>query len=123
MRYIVTKAHASDFPIPMELAKGEKVTLAEDPYSVKSPGWENWEYCIKADASGGGFVPGQILSKRKNGLATVLEDYTAKELTAEKGTLLCGTKEMNGWLWAKREDTGELGWIPLENIARQTAAD
>ena len=116
MNYTVIKPHISEFPNPIELVKGENVSIGEDPDPTNNPEtWVNWLYCVKEDSSNAGFVPKQII-QREDKQGTVLEDYTAKELTVEKGELIEYIKTLNGWLWGKRVKTGELGWIPLENV-------
>ena len=119
MKYIVTTKHETEFPNPIVLAKGEQVIVGQDPNPEVNPDtWVNWVYCIKADGSNEGFVPSQII-EQENDKGIVLEDYTANELNADKGIVLLGMKELNGWLWAENTTTGELGWIPLENIEKQ----
>jgi hypothetical protein len=114
--YIVTKSHETEFPNPITLTAGEKVMIGEDPNpEVNHDTWINWAYCIKEDGSNAGFVPEQIIRK-EGSYGIVLENYSAHEMTVSEGETLEGTKELNGWLWARNKRTGELGWIPLENV-------
>ena len=118
MEYIVIKDHRTEFTNPIELKQGEKVIIGEDPDPETTlETWVNWVYCIKEDGSNEGFVPEQIIRKEdKNGI--ILEDYSAKELDIDKGTIVEGIKELNGWLWLKNKNTNEIGWIPLENLEK-----
>ena len=113
--YLVTERYETEFTNPIILVTGEKVIIGEDPCPEKNPEtWVNWEYCIKADGSNAGFVPRQII-KIESGNGIILENYSAKEMNIEKGEIVEGIKELNGWLWSKNKRTNEIGWIPLEN--------
>ena len=62
-----------------------------------------------------GFVPEQIIRKEdRNGI--ILEDYSAKELDIDEGTLVEGIKELNGWMWLRNTITNDLGWVPMEKL-------
>lgn len=117
-QFKVIAEHVSEFPNPIILVKGEQVIIGEDPDpSNNHEAWINWLYCKKLDGSNEGFVPEQIVAV--DGVhGTIREDYSAKELTIGEGKILAGLKKLNGWLWAKRIDTGETGWIPLEKVRR-----
>jgi hypothetical protein len=117
--YLVTERYETEFTNPITLTAGEKVTIGEDPDPEMNPDtWINWEYCIKSDGSNAGFVPRQIIEiEGEHGI--ILENYSAKEMTVEKGEIVEGIKELNGWLWAKNKATGEIGWIPLEVLEVQ----
>ena len=118
MRYIVIENYRTEFPNPISLKQGEKVLIGEDPYPEMNPDtWVNWVYCIKEDGSNAGFVPEQIIRKEdKNGI--ILEDYSAKELDIDKGTIVEGIRELNGWLWLKNTVTNEIGWVPMDNLKK-----
>jgi hypothetical protein len=111
MKYLVIKAHRTEYPNPIYLEKGELVILGEE--SDKS--WPNWVFCRKTDGSNEGWVPKQII-RYKNSKGEIIEDYSAKELNIDVETIVEGINELNGWLWLKNTKTNELGWIPIENL-------
>lgn len=119
MKYIVIENFRTEFPNPMILKKGEKVIIGEDPNpsAEDDEKWPNWVFCIKTDDSNQGFVPEQIIkSEEKYGYLT--EDYSNKELDIDKGTIVEGIKELNGWLWVKNISTNEIGWVPLDKLEK-----
>jgi hypothetical protein len=67
------------------------------------------------DGSNEGWVPKQVI-KSINDIGEIIEDYSAKELNIDKGTVVECIKELNGWLWLKNLKTDEIGWVPLENL-------
>jgi hypothetical protein len=111
MNYIVVKDHRTEFPNPLSLEKGELVIVGEE--SDKS--WPNWVFCKKIDGSNEGWVPKQII-EYENANGKIIEDYSAKELDIDKGTIVEGIKELNGWLWLKNTKTSEIGWVPTDNL-------
>ena len=113
MDYIVIEKYETKYPDPIILTTGEKVIIGKEHEITESENWENWVYCSKTDGSNAGWVPKQIIDY-ENGL--ILQDYSAKELTVEKGIILEGIEELNGWLLSKNKSTSETGWIPMENV-------
>ena len=113
MDYIVIERYETEYPNPITLTIGEKVIIGEEYKAAESQNWENWIYCTKIDNSNAGWVPKQIINY-ESGL--ILQNYSAKELTVEKGMIVEGIEELNGWLLSKNKSTGEIGWIPMENI-------
>ena len=111
--YIVIKRHETEYPNPITLTAGEKVIIGEEHSSTECENWENWIYCTKTDSSNAGWVPKQIIDYKSG---RILRNYSAKEQTAEEGVILEGVEELNGWLFSKNKSTGDLGWIPMENI-------
>ena len=111
MDYIVIEKHETEFDIPIILKAGDKVIIGKE----SSENWLNWVFCTKTDNTNAGWVPKQII-KYENDFGVILEDYSAKELNVEEGTILEKIKELNGWLWSKNKLTGEIGWVPLEKI-------
>ncbi|MCL2412611.1 MAG: hypothetical protein FWC98_00550, partial [Bacteroidales bacterium] len=106
------------------LKQGEKViigqtseeTIGETQYDEN---WTNWIFCTKLDKSNEGWVPKQIIEV-ENDFGTITEDYSAKELDVDEGTIVDGIKELNGWLLSKSEKTNEIGWIPLDKLQNAT---
>ncbi|MCL2412853.1 MAG: hypothetical protein FWC98_01795 [Bacteroidales bacterium] len=57
----------------------------------------------------------------KNNHGSVIEDYSAKELDIDEGTIVEKIKELNGWLWSKNTRTNEIGWVPSLRIVLDIA--
>lgn len=112
-RYLVVQAHTSEFPNPMLVRKGDRVAVGERYDGPE--GWPDWYLCTPADQQAG-FVPAQFLDRHADGSATMLEDFTNKELDVAQGEILRGERELNGWVWVVRLVDGETGWVPLENL-------
>ena len=121
MEYIVKENHRTEFPNPICLKKGERVilgkkseeTVGETAYDEN---WPNWTFCSRMDGSNKGWVPDQIIEKDGCEHGLVVEDYSAKELYIDKGTVVEGIKQLNGWLWSKNKSTNEIGWIPMDKL-------
>lgn len=107
MRYIVIENHRTEFPDPIALKKGEIVII----WGEKSLNWSKWTFCTKMDGSNKGWVPEQII-KLENNCGIITEDYSAKELNIDRGTIVELIKRLNGWIWVKNTITDEIGWIP-----------
>lgn len=111
--YIVTHPHVSEFPIPAVLERGDRVLVGE---LYDGPeGWPDWYLC-SAPGQEDAFVPGQILDRHADGTATMLEDFTNRELDVLAGDVLHGERRVNGWLWVTRLSDAATGWVPLENL-------
>jgi hypothetical protein len=113
MEYIVIKNHRTEYHNPITLKQGEKVIIGEE----SGKNWPNWIFCTKMDGSNKGWVPKQILKCEAN-YEIIVEDYSAKELEIDKGAIVEGIKELNGWLWLKDKGTKEIGWVPMENLKK-----
>jgi len=113
MEYIVTEDHRTEFPDPILLKKGDKVIVGEEI----SSNWPNWKFCKKIDGSNKGWVPEQIINCENN-YGNIIEDYSAKELDIDKGMVVEGIKNLNGWLLSKNKTTNEIGWIPLAKVKK-----
>jgi len=116
VKYVVTEAHATEYPDPIAVRQGEKV-IVEIEHDDE---WPNWFFCKKLDGSNGGWIPEQIIRKQKtHGLIT--EDYSARELSVRKERTVNGFRELNGWVWCECESAHETGWVPLKNLKRKGA--
>ena len=101
---------------PIKLKKGEEVII--DLAIETDPEWKGWVWCVASNERAG-WVPMQILnvsktSSGKQQIATISENYSAYELSVEQGEVVSGTKCLNGWLWCRKEDSTEEGWIPIK---------
>lgn len=113
MNYIVIESFKSNYPNPIIVKKDMKV-LVGDIYNGEE-NWENWRYCSTFDNESQGWVPEQLLVT-ENDYGILLEDYTAKELSVEKGEIVKGIKELNGWIWCIRLLDKDEGWLPKANL-------
>lgn len=111
--WIVVQSHVSEFPVPMAVKEGDRVSVGE--LYVGSEGWPDWYLC-SSPGQEAGFVPEQILDRHGDGSATMREDFTNRELNVVEGELLHGERQLNGWLWATRISDGATGWVPLDNM-------
>ena len=53
-------------------------------------------------------------TKMENQKCIVKENYSAKELNVNEGEKVMKIKELDGWIWVKRELNTDEGWLPLE---------
>lgn len=109
----VVKPHVSEYPEPITFSAG--ISLAVGERYEGPEGWDDWFFC-SAPGQSCGWVPGQVIGAVEAGIATALEDYTARELTVDAGDVVIGTRRLNGWLWADRQGTPDSGWVPLANL-------
>jgi len=107
----VIKSHHSDVLIPFQAEKGEIVYGKEKPTQ-----WEGWLYCKNKDGIFG-WVPKAFVTPVKDSAEEFqfLRAYDAFEISASKGEFV-KIKEMESE-WARIEnESGKMGWIPLENL-------
>lgn len=104
----VIKDYISHFPDPLIICKGEIITVEE-----KECEWLGWIWAT-TESGKSGWVPINYL-KIEGNKAVLLNEYNATELTVLKGQEFTIEKEESGWAWVSSE-TGERGWIPLENV-------
>ena len=110
--YKILKEYKAQYENPIILNVGEKVNLGEEEKEEK---WKGWVWA--ESNTNKGWLPIQILemsNDRKTGI--IIEYYTAKELTVEKGDIIEKTKSLNGWTWSRNIKTENEGWIPDEVI-------
>ena len=116
MKYIAIENHKTEFPNPITLKQGEKVSIGEETGETDIDG-PNWVFCTKMDGSNKGWVPKQIIIFKDNN-GEIIEDYSAKELDIDEGTIVEGIKEINSWLWSRNTITNEVGWVRLDKIKK-----
>jgi len=102
------KDFVSSFPDPLILNKGDNLRVEE-----KQSEWPGWIWAT-TESGKSGWVPINYL-KIEGNKAVLLNEYNATELTVLKGQEFTIEKEESGWAWVSSE-TGERGWIPLENV-------
>ncbi|MDI6402580.1 SH3 domain-containing protein [Balneolaceae bacterium ANBcel3] len=111
--YVVVHDHTSEYPDPICLKKGDLITVGEKHEGPE--GWDHWYFC-ESPGQKAGWVPAQIIENVKEKKTRALEKYTARELTVRRGDLILGSKTLNGWIWCKRTDDPESGWVPLSCV-------
>lgn len=110
-KYMVIQDRESDYPNPINLKTNDRVEIL-GVYCGKEA-WPDWIRC--RNQGNEGWVPRQIIQIAGNE-GTVLEEYLALEMSIEKDDIIYGEKEINGWIWGTNQTTGEMGWVPLENV-------
>lgn len=114
MKYLVKVVHTNENLTPIQITKGSKVKLGER--SNSNGNWPNWIYCYGLDDNGEGWTPIQII-QIENEYGIVLENYSAYELEISKGEIVEGGIELNGWIWCKKIDGLDEGWLPKEKLS------
>ena len=111
MKNFVTKERwVSDYLNPLELNQGDTVEIVRK--YVNNPNWKGWFFCNTNNNSG--YIPEQIIDRTGDKKGLIKENYSAKELNIKKGEKVIGLKELNGWVWVKRDSNREEGWLPLD---------
>ena len=117
-RYRVTERWTAAYDDPITLKSGQEV-LIDHTRAEDDPEWQGWVWCVVNGNAG--WAPEQMLEiieqgdGRSRAQATV--DYSAQELDAEPGDIVCGNTIINGWLWCAKQGSDEFGWLPLKNLA------
>lgn len=114
MMYKVIKDYTDVPESPIRVTKGEVLQFIEE--SDPDGDWANWIFCKGMGKEG--WIPKQILSVRE-GKATVLKDYVAKEHTLTVGETLISEHELNGWIWCRKSgESDALAWAPLNHLVK-----
>ena len=113
-RYRVIKSYTDDPGDPIELKANEEVDVLER--SDPDGDWPNWVLCRRGEMTG--WVPEQVLrSESQKTICT--EDYTAREHALEVGEILESGKELNGWIWSRKEgNENTFAWAPLNHLEK-----
>jgi uncharacterized protein YgiM (DUF1202 family) len=105
---IVVKDYNTPYHDPLKLKKGDEVEV-----SPKESDWPGWVWCTNEEDKGG-WVPTSYLYDYREKIVA-LRDYDATELDVVKGETVTILYEESGWGWCRKE-SGECGWLPLENL-------
>lgn len=112
-RYLVIQDYTSEYPNPITFAKGAPLVVGK---RYEGPeGWDDWFFC-RTPGQESGWVPAQVIEIISGDTAQAREDYTARELTVQKGEQLLGGRVLNGWAWCENPASSESGWVPLANL-------
>ncbi|HEV2730234.1 MAG TPA: SH3 domain-containing protein [Terriglobales bacterium] len=99
--------HKIEYPDPIRVEAGETVNVGRE--DAEFPGWK---WC-KASDGREGWVPVELLSG-EGAEATVLQDYSAREVEVRPGEEVIVEEARHDWLLV-RNGQGERGWIPAAN--------
>lgn len=118
-KWIVIEKWNESCENPIILKKGDRVSLDWLVQEADAE-WANWVWCTSTTQMTG-WVPIQILKVLTNNAgntqeAIVTEDYSAYELSVERGDILLGDRILNGWLWCRKKNLEQEGWVPLRNM-------
>jgi len=95
------------YPNPIQVKAGERLEVGRD--DDDNPGWL---WCRAADGREG-WMPSELLAI--GDFATVLQDYSAKELAVQPGDEVEVEEVRHGWVRV-RNNKGEAGWIPKSHV-------
>ena len=90
---------------PLSLVQGQVVRIGPP-----DPQWSGWVW-VTADDGRGSHVPEDICQPGGEGVAVILRDFQARDLSVSNGDELVSLDEINGWHWCRRQD-GTEGWLP-----------
>jgi hypothetical protein len=113
-KFITIRKWKTNYPNPIILEQNEIVEIVEKEND--NPNWKKWFFCKKQNKLG--WVPEQIINRIENKKGIVTENYSAKELNVNEGEKVKEIKELNGWVWVKRELNNDKGWLPLEILEK-----
>lgn len=107
---MVIADHISEYSEPITFEKGADLSIGEKYQGDED--WDNWYFCTTPGQKGG-WVPAQVIENVKLETSIALESYTARELNVQTGETVVGERILNGWVWCKKTESPESGWIPL----------
>jgi SH3-like domain-containing protein len=97
-----------EYADPIQVVSGERVSVGgeDDEFA-------GWKWC-KASDGREGWIPIELLSN-EGADATVMEDYSARELAVRPEEEVMIEEVRHDWLLV-RNAQGERGWIPLRTL-------
>jgi hypothetical protein len=111
---VVTERHAARRGEILELAAGASVQVGhrDDEYPA-------FTWCTGPDGASG-WVPETYLAREapEFNTATLLHDYSSRELSVEPDDHLVILAEEGGWLLCRRADGEASGWVPERAVQR-----
>ncbi|MDG5814307.1 SH3 domain-containing protein [Chitinispirillales bacterium ANBcel5] len=115
MNYRVVKEYSTEIEHPIRIEQGEILQVVEE--SDSDGDWADWVLCKGKHKEG--WVPKQYLDI-KGKRATSLRDYDAQEHNLAIDELLVASYELNGWIWAVKENAPETwAWAPLNHLKKE----
>lgn len=116
-RYHVIEAYRRSNADPISLCRGDAILVGRE-YDG-DPEWRDWIWCENQKGKKG-WVPRSFITIRGS-TGTARENYSACELSVQKGETLSVIEILNGWARAQNA-SGETGWVPLRNLEPQAAS-
>ncbi|HHF3214035.1 TPA: hypothetical protein ACPJ12_004698 [Vibrio diabolicus] len=112
MEVVVIERHISEYPNPLYLKRGDKVTLG-----LTDDEFPNWIF-ITNDAGEQAWAPIQYIEHVVGSqMGIMLQDYDNLEFNTVLGERLSVHFELNSWYRVSRS-TGEIGWVPVQTVKR-----
>ena len=96
------------YPDPINVAAGVRVSVGRE-----DDGFLGWQWCRATDGREG-WVPSELLSC-EGSEAIVVQDYSARELSARPGDELVVEQERHGWLFVRNARSAE--WFETDLIS------
>lgn len=109
--HTIAKPYKTKYLNPIELNKGDIVTIGKEEKEEK---WKGWIWV--ESKTNKGWAPIQIIEFIHDKKGIIKEKYNARELSIKAGEEVVKIKSLNGWTWVKKADSDEEGWIPDETI-------
>lgn len=103
----ITRDYQPQYSDPLEVASGEKVRVGRE--DEEFPGWR---WCTAPDGREG-WIPVELLTSQ-DAEASVLEEYSARELEVRSGEEVVVVDSRHEWLLV-RNDRNRRGWIPASH--------
>ena len=104
----VIAAYQAQYPHPIRVAEGEMGQVGRE-----GPDFPGWKWCT-ARAGRSGWVPIELLSG-PGPEASIVQDYSAQELSVAVGEMLVIEHARHAWLLV-RNPGGVRGWIPASHV-------
>jgi len=101
----VIKSYQPQYSDPIQVAAGESLQVGGA--DSEFPGWR---WCTAPDGRSG-WVPIELIRED----ATIVQDYSARELAVEGGEEIFVEDLRHDWVRA-RNARGDLGWIPASHV-------
>lgn len=107
-KLLVIVAYEACYENPIELRAGDLLTL-----TGKRDNWEGhvWLWAKSSRDGREGWVPDNLIVAITSDKATIRSDYSAKELSCQKGQLVTRLDATHGWTLCQAGN-GKLGWVP-----------
>lgn len=112
---IVCRDYVAQYPDPIVVCANAIVRVERE-----DPEFRDWWWCVAEDGRAG-WVHAELLIPPPTPDATVRvrTDYSARELTVERGTPLVILDERSDWVLARTLD-GTTGWLPASHVMPTT---
>ena len=107
----ISLRYSVEYPNAISVTAGEIVSVGPEDDE-----FTGWKWC-KASDGRQGWVPVELLSNQ-GGEATILQDYSARELDVSPGEEVTVEDARHEWFLV-RNARGERGWIPASHTEQQ----